>query len=300
MVEQGSRVIALQANEVDLITTGSGETIGRLRDLHADGKVRLTELTKWTGTNLIVFNNQVAPTNDFRVRKALQLVTDRALINRVANRGTAILADAPFGRGDVRTDSVWPALDPVRAKALIDEVVQRTGRPVELTLTVSAGSDAVAMGELLQSMWRPTGVNVKVAPNDGGNTSNIIQRGLFQASFAGGLLSSVDPDEMRRYFYSDPAPIGTPTGNWPHIDDAIIDAAFDQIHGNSDPVVRARAANAIVRAIADQAYVIFTTYAQHAQATSPKVAFADVVLPDGSPWWVTPTGALGLAFAYRV
>jgi ABC-type transport system substrate-binding protein len=294
--EEASRVAALRAGDIDGMSSENGHTVAQLRDLASDAKLKMIEYERFPTVRVIVLNSATSPTSDVRVRRAIQLATDRQQINKVSHGGVLKLGDPAFGRTDTADANLWPAVDVNKAKDLVDQVTRSTGKPVEMTLTVGTNADAIQQAELFQSMWTKAGIATKITPSDTINTS--LQRGQFLA-IDSSFVSSVDTDELRRYLYGDGVPVGQLSSNWGRISSGIIDSALDQIHGNSDPVVRARATQVIAREITDQAYVIPTVQVLRVLATNPKHAFAEAVLPDGDPWWQMPSGMPPFAFAYH-
>ena len=298
--DESARMAALRSGELDAIHTQNGQQIVALRDQAKKGQVRLEEYRKFPGVNIITLSNITGATADVRVRRAIELATDRSELNRVAFAGAASLAEAPFGSGDVSVASgVWPKPNLERARALISEVERSTGKPVEITFSAQATPDIIEASQIIVAMWERIGIRVKTVSVESALFTQQTAAGQIQAGFQR-IPSSIDPDEVRRFFHSEnAAPIGTPGGNYGRIRSGIIDAAFDQIRGNSDPAVRTRAAESITRELAEEANLLILSQTLWVVATSNDFQIDQPQLADGKPLYATPTGAVQLAYAHR-
>ena len=138
--EDGARVAALEAGEVDTIIPIPFTSVARLRarkDLQVAPKPVITMM-------YIGFNLSKAPFDDPKVRQALHMAVDRrGIVDRILG-GFASVADSPMGRGTFGySPSPTYDYDPAKAKALLAEagwrpgasgVLEKGGKPLTFTL----------------------------------------------------------------------------------------------------------------------------------------------------------------------
>ena len=126
------------------------------------------------GTEWLVYNPWLAPTDDVRVRQALNYAVDRqAVVDTVKAGEPAPYFVNPAVAGAPKPED-YPELgvgyDPEKAKALIDEYCAEKGiKPSDLTIVYSYNTtDAQKIrAETIQSMWVNTlGINVTLKNSD--------------------------------------------------------------------------------------------------------------------------------------
>lgn len=121
------------------------------------------------GTEFLIFNHNLKPTDDVRVRKALAFAVDREAV--VSTLKTGLIAKSFIHPGvsgaPVSDNPAFGAVfDPDTAKSLIAEYCEEMGiQPADISLTLSYNtSESRKMYmELLQYMWSDTlGINVEL------------------------------------------------------------------------------------------------------------------------------------------
>jgi oligopeptide transport system substrate-binding protein len=130
-----------------------------------------TEQAYTLGLEFYGFNNELAPTDDVRVRKALSLAIDRqAIVENVNKNGIA----APFftnpGVAGAPKPEKFPDLgakyDPAAAKALLDEYLAEKGLTADqlkITLLFNTSEMNKARAEAAQAMWKDNlGITVEL------------------------------------------------------------------------------------------------------------------------------------------
>src|SRR5690606_37310617 len=133
-----------------------------------DNGTIVAEVTQ-LGGNVMLFQNENAPTDDVRVRTALTLAVDLDDVNAQVNEGAEIMAhtlfpaDSPYYNGE---DLRQQTNDLVKAQALIDEYLSEkdlTSIEIEVPTSPAWNALGVALGQQLE---RLNGVTVKLDPGD--------------------------------------------------------------------------------------------------------------------------------------
>lgn len=292
IVEETARVTAFRAGDVQAMLTVNPVKIAELKDLEKNKKASVIEITKNPGINNILFQLEKFPTSDRRVREALALGLDRKALNDINNAGILKIIDVPFVPGDAsRLTGLYPKTNVDKAKALIDQVEKDTGKKVELTLNTSAVPENIESAQTLQQFWEKIGVKVKIVAVEQAAYVRQVQVGDFQAATFR-FQSSLDPEDTRAFLHSEnAAPLGTVTSNYMRWKNGIVDSAFDQLRGSSDPAVRRRAADTIATELASDWPMIITAATTWGIALGPDLKASVAKLPSGKEVQTSPTGA---------
>jgi len=192
-----------------------------LKSLASSGAQLLTE----SGTSgfYIKMNTTKAPLDDVRVRRAIVLAVD-----------TAVLADVTFGEGAIvadnfmHADSPWhspkgalPAYDADEAQRLIDEVVAETGEPVRFTIGSFQTTQDQAVAKFVQTaLQQLDGVEVAVDVADSPTATGRVLSGDYQVHTWGYPI--LDPDPA---LYA--AVRSGEATNYSRYDNPAVDAALD-------------------------------------------------------------------------
>ncbi|MBC8589287.1 ABC transporter substrate-binding protein [Paratissierella segnis] len=156
--DANSALMALEAGEVDVVC-----------DLKPTFKdvVAQNENLRWEEAASAVFvyiqvQNQKAPFDDVRVRKALNMAINREQLQAVALGGGGSLA--PYGISPYSPqwsdNDLLPAYDPEAARKLLAEAGFPNG--LDVTLTCREGDYQKPASEVVQANWADIGVNCKV------------------------------------------------------------------------------------------------------------------------------------------
>ena len=166
--DQSGRTVALETNEVDLITIPDYAEIGRLKQ---DQKYTVWEPPAAGLPLILPFNLENPITGDLKVRQAILHAVDRSRINELVfyntyRTGTGALAKGTLAYSDA-TESMYP-YDLAKAKALLDEagwkpgpdgIRVKDGQPLRLRHVTIASYNNVKPGELVQAMVREIGID---------------------------------------------------------------------------------------------------------------------------------------------
>ncbi len=150
----------------------------------------------------LVPNNQRAPLDDVRVRRAIAHAVDPAAIARSLVGGHASLIHGVLPPGVPGNDPTIPlvAHDPVRARALLAEAGVAAGRTLGLSyVQSSAASDAVALA--IQSQLADVGLTVRLdvlAPSAMGK----VRQGDFDLTISSWYADFPDPWPIMKFAYN--------------------------------------------------------------------------------------------------
>ncbi len=195
-------------------------------------------------TYYYVFNTDVAPFNNVKVRKALSMAIDReALVENVTKRGeqpayTLTPTGVPDENGEDYVNDLGPLFDEniEEARALLEEGLAEEGMTInDFSFTLLYNTDDVhkKVAEAIQSMWSTNlGVNCSLENAEFQTVLNRRTAGDFDVCRAGWVGDYVDPMTFLELFTSYSS---FNDGDWVNEDyDALIQAALY----NQDPAER--------------------------------------------------------------
>ena len=259
--EPATRVAALKSGEVLFIQDVPTQDVESLK---GDSSLTVLEAPSAGSGESMMINVTREPTNDVRVRQALQWGVDKQGMNQAVWRGLYQPTNSPLSANmfgyDPATEDMY-SYDPEKAGALLDEagwtldgdVRKKDGQELVLGLYYrSDNADSVAMATFLQAMYAAIGVKVEL--------NGLAQAGYFNAVRAGEhhlqfwWESATDPDVLRILFHSSNADGGT---NRNRYKDAEMDQLLDQAAGSTDPEVRKQLYAQIQKKALDEAIMVF-------------------------------------------
>lgn len=236
------RLLNLRAGALEIADSPSATDLGQIR---ADPQLKLALATGLGHQNIIVnVGNGAAARNplgqDQRVREALELSLDRAVINQVAFDGQNTVGNQPQPPGNPFYVAVLPppARDVARARRLLTEAGY-SRVPVELM--VPTISEFQAVGEIVQSMAAEAGFDVTLRATELATSLQMARDGQFQA-FLITWSGRVDPDANMYPFLHSAGSIND--GRFANPD---VDRLLDQARSTNDQAVRVGAYEAAAR-----------------------------------------------------
>ncbi len=222
-VNATARLANLQAGALDLVEYILPTDVAAVK---ADPKLRivLSPSLAYTGITFNVANgaaaNSIVGQNKL-VRHAFELSIDRdALVQVVFNDMNSATAQAnprssPFYLESPRP----PARDIAKAKALLEQAGVKT--PVPVVLTITNETDIQQAGEVIQSMAREAGFDVKIRSMEFASSLQAAYAGDFEAYLIG-WSGRADPDgNMWQMLH------GGGTFNYGHYQNAEVDKTLD-------------------------------------------------------------------------
>lgn len=236
-----TRAQTLEAGGLDAMQTGRDEDVtkfGGLKDAYTvqrSAGMAVPEV-------FFMLNTAVKPFDDIRVRKALAHALDRKAVIATLRSGLTEEADGPWSK-----DSPWyapgggyPDYNLAKATALIKEVEADKG-PIAFEVMSTTDPNTMQTVELVQDMWRKSGVDVTIKQADQADLINRAVTGNFSATIWN-QFSSPDPDGEYIWMHQAYAkPVGAVSLNFSRIKDAELSRALDIGRGTAEPDVRKKA-----------------------------------------------------------
>ena len=199
-----TRAPALETGAVDIIGELPASEVERLAALPGIG----VQQVRVPGQPLqLLFNTELSPTADLRVRQALVLGVDRAAIVETVFGGYSPVASGPLA-GDtfaISDQTAFPDYDPLAARELLEQAGW-SGDPgsasLELRLVVPNWGSNPEVGQLVAAAWEQLGAAVTLEVAAGfGPLTQAQAEGDYHAI---GMNSfGTDPDLLRPFFSSD-------------------------------------------------------------------------------------------------
>jgi peptide/nickel transport system substrate-binding protein len=260
--EASTRLAALRAGEVHVIQDVPAQ---EYRNVQREGAIQLLQGELAGSGFSMMINVTRPPTDDVRVRQALEWGVDRAAVVRAVWQGVPKPACSPLTSVmlgyDPATCNVY-RYDPKKAGELLDEagwkagpggVRRKDGQDLALALYYrSDNADFTAMATFLQGMYQPLGVKIEL--------NGLAQAGYFNAVRAGQHNlqfwwdTRTDPDVVRILLYSANANGGTNRNRYKN---AEMDALIDEAASTTDPVKRKRVYTQIQMKTLQEAIMVF-------------------------------------------
>ena len=187
---------------LDLDDQGSGAEFFIHGDIYQD---RIEEVPQ-IGISYIALNESVAPLDDVRVRKALQLALDRATLLDVVYSGRGSVENGIFSRGLYGNNPDLPAIpyDVEQARQLLEEA----GYPDGFTLTFSVKSSSTqadkTLAEHAVTMWQAVGIDAEIEVVDEQEWMDLRKAGKLACYTATWTADYNDPDNFIYTFFGSP------------------------------------------------------------------------------------------------
>ena len=260
--EPATRLAALRSGEVHVIDDVPTQDY---RNLQRETAIQLLQGDLAGSGWSMMINVTKAPTDDVRVRQALEWGVDRTAMVRAIWQGIPKPACSPltgvmFGY-DPATCNVY-RYDPKKAGEILDEagwkmdsggVRRKDGQELALALYYrSDNADFTAMATFLQAMYQPIGIKIDL--------NGLAQAGYFNAVRAGQHNlqfwwdTRTDPDMVRMLLYSANANGGTNRNRYKN---AEMDKLIDDAAGTTDPARRKRLYTEIQMKVLREAVMVF-------------------------------------------
>jgi ABC-type transport system substrate-binding protein len=249
ITDSSARLSALQAGNVDAAEVQPSQAIS--------AGVNKSSAYQWqylaNGVDLVYFNTGVAPLNNLTAREAVVAATNRQAIISSVWRSVGAIANAAMpSSSPFYTPVDYPAFSLAKAKQLVAQYKQQTGKQLALTLSSSNDPTQELESQALQSMWQAAGIKVTLAaPQEAGTYSETVIGKKFEAAIFG-FPPVLDPDQWYTLIWTPGA-----LYNVANYKNATIAAAL--LKSSADPTIAARKADyAVINdEIAKQALTLF-------------------------------------------
>ena len=185
------------------------DDIGKTAEYFLHGDLYRDKLFKVQRISItyIALNESIAPLNDARVRKALQLALNRTLLLDAAYSGYGFVENGIMPHGLYGFNPELPEIpyDPAEAKALLREAGLPDG--FSLTFNVSAASTLgeMALIRAAVSMWEEIGVHASIEVLAESDFMRLRKSGMLPCYSATWTADFNDPDNFFYTFYGDAA-----------------------------------------------------------------------------------------------
>ena len=112
----------------------------------------------------IALNESVAPLDDVRVRKALQLALDRGMLLEAVYSGRGSVENGIYPHGLLGFNPDLPEIpyDPEQARALLEEAGYGDGFDLTFSVKSSSTQSEMSLADLVVSLWKEVGVRAAV------------------------------------------------------------------------------------------------------------------------------------------
>jgi peptide/nickel transport system substrate-binding protein len=223
----------------------------------------------------MLLNTQKAPTDDLKVRQALEYATDQGTIVRTLYGGLVTPATSVFMagmQGYSKSQHIY-SYDQSKANALLDAAGWAKGSggirtkngnklSVDIVSITNFGFDGIA--QLLQAQFKAVGVQANLSDEGFPGVFQDYNKGI--QNLANFFYYDVDPFSLRSIFGCEFVGNGL---NWAHFCDKAFDAQVDAANGISNTSARAAAYQKLGQTIMNDAAII-PIYNPNAQFLGPK------------------------------
>jgi len=213
------------------------------------------------GTGCIVFNHaDPLFKNNLKLRQALSMAFDGQQYNQLFHNGSATLAQSilPPGIGGYQKDYVNPyrKYDLQKAKQYLAEAGYPGGKGLpEITLDVSATTDARQKGEFIQKCMEKLGIRIQVIPNSFPELVKKTNTGATMMHMITWSAAYPDAEIFLKLFYSkNPVGIGI---NYHH---PTYDALYEQAVNMPDSPARTKLYEQLNQFVTEQVPVIYNMH----------------------------------------
>jgi peptide/nickel transport system substrate-binding protein/dipeptide transport system substrate-binding protein len=193
------------AVRVQKLITGECHIASPLRDIDIaalDGR-RDVVVEKKLALNIsyLSFNLKKAPTNNLRVREALDIAIDRAaLFKALFPRGDALQAVSAFPPAvPGHHDGLKNEYDPARAKALLAQAGFADGLAIDLwalPIATATNPNGQLMAQMIQQDWARIGVKATIKSYEWGEYLKRANSGEHDVYMSGWTGDTADPDDF--------------------------------------------------------------------------------------------------------
>lgn len=271
--EIGSRVAALMAGEVDLITGIPTTDIERI-NASTNTSAGAVDSTR---SMLVKINHEKAPMENRQFRQALNYAVDKEGIAEAIFDGQATVSNCQILSPDYfgyNSDLEPYPYDPERATELLAESGVDLATPIELEVPVATYLQADEVTQIIASQLEEIGLTVSISEIDFGAFMNkqINARDLAQLAVQGLAWPTIDADGMLTMF--------SPGNVYDYWDNAEFGALLDEARTTTDPQARNAIYAEATKLMCDEAASVFLYQQPATYGVSSRVTWR----PRGDDW----------------
>ncbi|GAB4274556.1 MAG: ABC transporter substrate-binding protein [Candidatus Rifleibacteriota bacterium] len=221
------------------------------------------------------FNNQIAPFNDVRVRKALNMLIDRDKIIKAVYQGRAVAAKGsiPPGILGYSKNSKGYEYNPEEAKRLLKEAGFNSENPLRFDIYQKSSQAAFEITRLLQGELKKHGVQVNLKPMEWSALKDAINKGEAPAFYLSWFGDYPDGENfLYPLFHSNNWGSG---GNRARFKNEEVDRMIEDAVKIQDTELRAEAYDRVNRKVLELAPWLYLWHCSESYLTSPNVSNID-------------------------
>jgi peptide/nickel transport system substrate-binding protein len=205
-------------------------------------------------------NVDKGPTDDLRVRQAINFAVDQDKLNKTVLRGAYSAAHnflTPSTPGYVKANDTLYAYNPAKAKALLDEagwvagsngMRSKDGQPLELAILIQTANGFDLPTQFVVNALKEVGIASTVKSQPFTTAAASYNQGVQNLSAI--FFYDVDPYMLKNLVASSQIKTGF---NWAHYDNPDVDAAIDAANAIADTAARTAAYDKITTTLMDAA-----------------------------------------------
>ena len=184
---------------LDLDEVGNASEFFIHGDIYQDRLYRVQRVA----ITYFALNESVAPLDDVRVRKALQLALDRQTLLAALYGGQGSVENGIFPHGLYGFNPDLPEIpyDPDQARRLLEEAGYPDGIDLTISVKSSASQREMTLSQLAASMWKNVGVRANVKVVDGNDWMDLRTNGKLACYPATWTADYDDPDNFIYTFF---------------------------------------------------------------------------------------------------
>jgi peptide/nickel transport system substrate-binding protein len=271
--EIGSRVAALMAGEVDLVT---GIPTTDIERISASGNATAGAVDS-TRSMLVKINHQKAPMENLQFRQALNYAIDKEGIVQAIFDGKATVSNCQLLSPDYfgyNPDLKPYPYDPDKAAELLQESGVDLSQQIEIEVPVATYLQADEVTQIIASQLQEVGLNVKITEIEFGAFMNkqLKAKDLAQLAVQGLAWPTIDADGMLTMF--------APGNVYDYWNNAEFGTLLDEGRATTDPEKRKAIYADATKLMCDQAASIFLYQQPATYGVSNKVTWE----PRGDDW----------------
>ena len=192
--------LSFERGELDILNL---DDIGKASEFFLHGDVYAERLYKVLriSTTYIALNESVAPLDDARVRKALQLGLNRTLLLDAGYSGRGYIENGIMPHGLYGFNPELPEIpyDPEQARALLKEAGYPDGFDLSFTASSASTLDEMSLIRMAASIWEEIGVHTSIQVLDEAQFMRLRKSGQLACYSATWTADFNDPDN---FFYT--------------------------------------------------------------------------------------------------